>query len=197
MMLLNDREIVRCLGDRITPFSEGKIRCTHNGRPAVSYGTGHYGYDLSLGQTARQQRHDLAGVAGVVYDVKAPRPDIWADVELHEGDSGPFFVVMPGTLILGVSVEYIRMPPDVLGIAVGKSTYARAGLIANVTPLEPGWEGHLTIEISNTGIYPVRVYAMEGIVQILFVRGERPQSLYTGAYQQQSSVPTPSQVGEG
>jgi dCTP deaminase len=103
--------------------------------------------------------------------------------------------VPPGDFLLGELVEYIEMPEDVVGIAVGKSTYARVGLIANVTPLEPGWKGYLTVELSNTGKRPVLIYPGEGILQVVFHRAQtRPETTYAdkgGKYQNQSGVTLP------
>jgi dCTP deaminase len=100
-------------------------------------------------------------------------------------------VIPPNSFVLARSVEYIRMPQDVLAIAVGKSTYARIGIVANVTPLEPGWEGHVTLEFSNTTPLPARMYANEGCVQLMFLRGNRPEVTYSdrnGKYQGQTGI---------
>jgi len=91
-------------------------------------------------------------------------------------------------------VEYYKMPPDVLAIVLGKSTYARSGIIVNVTPLEPGWEGHVTIEISNATPLPAKVYANEGIAQVVFLQGESPDVSYAdkaGKYQKQRGITLP------
>jgi dCTP deaminase len=103
-------------------------------------------------------------------------------------------IIPPNSFVLTRSLEYIRMPQDVMAVAVGKSTYARIGIIANVTPLEPGWEGHVTLEFSNTTPLPARMYAHEGVVQVLFYRGERPEVTYSdrnGKYQGQTGITLP------
>jgi dCTP deaminase len=103
-------------------------------------------------------------------------------------------LIPPNSYVLGRSVEYFRMPSDVLALVVGKSTYARSGIIVNVTPLEPGWAGHVTIEISNATPLPAKVYAHEGIAQVVFLRGEQPDISYadrSGKYQKQEGITLP------
>jgi dCTP deaminase len=102
--------------------------------------------------------------------------------------------LQPGEFILCRSVETFTIPEDVLGIVVGKSTYARCGLIVNCTPMEPGWTGQLTIELHNASRHAIKVYANEGIAQVMFFRGERPAITYAdkrGKYQGQSGVTLP------
>lgn len=103
-------------------------------------------------------------------------------------------MIPPNSFALARSVEYFRIPPHVLGLCLGKSTYARAGVITNFTPFEPGWEGHVTIEISNTTSLPAKIYANEGIAQVLFWEGERPARTYAdrkGKYQGQTGITPP------
>ena len=111
----------------------------------------------------------------------------------HEGD---ICVIPPNSFILARSVEYIKVPPDVLCICLGKSTYARCGIIVNTTPLEPGWEGFVTLEISNTAPLPAKIYANEGIAQIIFIRAdERCEVTYAdraGKYQCQQAIMLPT-----
>jgi dCTP deaminase len=103
-------------------------------------------------------------------------------------------LIPPNSYVLGRSVEYFKMPPDVLGIVLGKSTYARSGIIVNVTPLEPGWEGYVTIEVGNGTPLPAKVYANEGIAQVIFLQGEAPTVSYAdkqGKYQKQTGITLP------
>jgi dCTP deaminase len=108
--------------------------------------------------------------------------------------TAPHFKIPPNEFVLCRSLEYFRIPKDVLCVVVGKSTYARCGLIVNTTPLEPGWEGHVTIELSNTAPLPIRVYANEGIAQVLFFRGRPAAKNYAdklGKYQGQRGITLP------
>ena len=103
-------------------------------------------------------------------------------------------IIPPNSFALARSLEYLKIPDTVMVVALGKSTYARCGLVANVTPLEPGWEGHVTLEFSNTTPLPAKMYAFEGCVQLLFFEGERPEVTYgdrKGKYQGQRGVTLP------
>jgi dCTP deaminase len=108
---------------------------------------------------------------------------------------GDICIIPPNSFVLGYSVEYFRIPRDVIVICLGKSTYARCGLIVNVTPLEPEWEGHVTIEISNTTPLPARIYANEGIAQLIFLKGVEPCEISyaerSGKYQAQKGITLP------
>lgn len=145
---------------QVTPFSY-----TKGGdeifKKVISYGQSSYGYDLRC----QPDWKIFTNAFGEVVDPKDFKAK--AFVESQEASC----IIPPNSFVLTVSKEYFRMPKDILGVCVGKSTYARCGVIANVTPLEPGWEGNLTIELSNTTPLPVRVYSGEGICQILFFRG--------------------------
>ena len=157
-MVLSDGEIARRVEiDRmIDPFVDHQI-----GAGVVSYGLSSYGYDFRIGTRFRILRADHAGPV----DPKAFDEDAFQDVTVPD-----FCVVPPRTFALGASVEYFRIPRDLVTVCFGKSTYARCGLVLNVTPFEPEWEGHATLAIVNTGPAPVRVYANEGIAQLLFLR---------------------------
>ena len=163
----------------IEPFEERLVR-----EGVVSYGLSSFGYDLR----AAPEWKIFTNVWGPVLDPKRFDPKSFVE---YEGDE---VIIPPNSFVLTRSIEYIRMPENVIGIALGKGTYARVGLVANVTPLEPGWEGHVTLEISNTTPLPAKVYAGEGIVQILFFEGERPEVTYRdrqGKYQGQTGVTLP------
>lgn len=163
----------------IEPFEERLVR-----EGVISYGLSSFGYDLR----AAPEWRIFTNVWGKVVDPKNFDPQAFME---FEGDE---VVIPPNSFALTRSVEYIRMPDNVIAIALGKSTYARCGIVANVTPLEPGWEGHVTLEVSNTTPLPARIYANEGIVQLLFLEGERPEQTYAdrkGKYQGQKGVTLP------
>jgi dCTP deaminase len=130
----------------------------------VSFGQTSYGYDARLGRKFKV----FTNVFGAVVDPKHFDPKAFVDVE------SDCCLIPPNSFALGESLEYFRIPRDVLAVCLGKSTYARCGIVVNITPLEPEWEGKITIEISNTTPLPARVYANEGIAQILFLRAEKP-----------------------
>jgi dCTP deaminase len=113
---------------------------------------------------------------------------------LVEYEVDDHILIPPNSYVLGRSIEYFRMPDDVLGLVLGKSTYARSGIIVNVTPLEPGWEGHVTIEVGNGTSLPAKVYAEEGIAQVVFLHGDPPEVSYAekkGKYQHQKGITLP------
>jgi dCTP deaminase len=125
-------------------------------------------------------------------DVKSFDQSVMYEAQLLQENGSAFFVLPPFSYALGVSLELISMPSNVMGITDGKSTYARQGTIINVTPIEPGWSGHLTICIVNPLAFPVRIYANEGIVQIMFVRlsEDSAQDYGDGKYQNQGASVT-------
>lgn len=175
MALLADHEIrMRALEDgMITPFVDGSVR----GDGIISYGLSPYGYDARMAPDFRV----FTNVDSAVVDPK--RFDDRSFVK-REGD---VCVIPPNSFVLTKTVEYFRVPRDILALCIGKSTYARCGLIVNVTPLNPEWEGHVTLEISNTTPLPARIYANEGICQFLFFKSaELPTKSYAellGKYQ--------------
>jgi dCTP deaminase len=163
-------------------------------RRVISFGLSSFGYDLRAGDSW-QVFDPLA--AGVI-DPKRFDPELLRPAMVHEDPDGGRFVLVPAnSYALCASVERFNMPQDVVGIAVGKSTYARCGIIVNVTPLEPGWRGHLTIEISNDAPRAARIYVGEGLLQVQFWRGERPGTTYAdrgGKYQDQPAGPVPARL---
>lgn len=183
MTILNDKQISAFDSDpfpMIEPFERQQVRAI-NGAPVVSYGLSSYGYD------ARLAGEFALPIDGVV-DPKKPDAANWVHVERPIGSA---VHIPPHGFVLARTVEYFRIPDDVFVICLGKSTYARNGLIVNVTPLEPGWEGHVTLELSNTTNLPSVVYVGEGIAQFVFHRGERPATTYkdrNGKYQGQRNV---------
>ena len=188
-MLLNDKEIsVLAENDIIFPFVAEKTRELPNGTKALSYGLSHAGYDLTLSPKGFMVINDDHATDEVL-DVKAFNKELMYEAEPIEQNGSTFFVLPPFSYALGVSVELLTMPSNIMGITDGKSTYARQGTIINVTPIEPGWSGHLTICIVNPLAFPVRIYANEGIVQVMFVRlSENSHSDYgDGKYQNQGA----------
>jgi dCTP deaminase len=187
-MLLNDKEIsILAENDIIFPFVGEKTRELPNGTKALSYGLSHAGYDLRLSQKGFMVINNDAPIEAL--DVKAFNKELMVEAEPVEKNGSTFFVLPPFSYALGVSVELLTMPSNIMGITDGKSTYARQGTIINVTPIEPGWSGHLTICIVNPLAFPVRIYANEGIVQVMFVRlNEDSRSDYgDGKYQNQGA----------
>ncbi len=164
----------------IEPFEEKQVRTD-----VISYGLSSYGYDMRVADEFRIFHNALSPVV----DPKAF--DERSFVE-YEGD---VCLIPPNSFALARSVEYFRIPRDVLTLCVGKSTYARCGIITNVTPFEPEWEGFVTLEISNTTPLPARIYANEGIAQVLFFESDEPcQVSYSdkkGKYQAQRGVTPP------
>jgi dCTP deaminase len=164
----------------IKPFEDRQVR-----KGVISYGVSSYGYDMRV---AREFRI-FTNVMSSIVDPKAFDPRSFVE---YEGD---VCIVPPNSFALARSVEYFRIPRNVLTVTVGKSTYARCGIITNVTPFEPEWEGFVTLEISNTTPLPARIYANEGIAQVLFFRGEEePEVSYKdkgGKYQSQVGVTLP------
>ena len=151
----------------------------------ISYGVSSYGYDMRV---AREFRI-FTNVLNSIVDPKQFDPKSFVEFE------GDVCIVPPNSFALARSVEYFRIPRNVLTVTVGKSTYARCGIITNVTPFEPEWEGFVTLEISNTTPLPAKIYANEGIAQVLFFRGEEePEVSYKdkgGKYQGQVGVTLP------
>ncbi|MBV1835826.1 dCTP deaminase [Acetobacter estunensis] len=171
----------RALKDNmIEPFVECQKR-----DGVISYGLSSYGYDARVADDFRI----FTDVNGAIVDPKCFSPDSFVS---RKGD---VCVIPPNSFVLAHTIEYFRIPRDTLVVCLGKSTYARCGIIVNVTPLEPEWEGQVTIEISNTTPLPARIYANEGICQFLFFQGASPcETSYAdraGKYMRQHGVTTP------
>lgn len=185
MTILNDIEITRLAqAGMITPYTGTLIREVGR-QKVISYGASSYGYDLRL--SAREFlifRH----VPGTVINPKRFNPANLEPAELHRDEDGEFFILPGHSYGLGVTLEHLSLPADITVQFIGKSTYARCGLIANLTPGEAGWRGHPTLEFSNASSADVRIYANEGVVQTLFFRGEPCATSYEdrrGKYQDQ------------
>jgi dCTP deaminase len=164
----------------IDPFVESQKR-----EGVISYGLSSYGYDARVADEFKV----FTNVDSAIVDPKNFSPSSFVDRR------GAVCVIPPNSFALGHTVEYFRVPRDVLVVCLGKSTYARCGIIVNVTPLEPEWEGQVTIEISNTTPLPAKIYAFEGICQFLFLRGDAPcETSYAdkaGKYMRQRGVALP------
>ena len=147
----------------IEPFEANQISRAED-RRIISYGTSSYGYDIRCSTHFKI----FTNINSAMVDPKQFAEDSFVD---YEGD---VCIIPPNSFALASTVEYLRVPRSVLVICLGKSTYARCGIIVNVTPLEPGWEGHVTLEFSNTTPLPAKVYANEGACQFLFLQGNEP-----------------------
>ena len=145
----------------IEPFEPGQVRDAGNGR-IVSYGTSSYGCDV---RCAREFKI-FTNINSTIVDPKAFDPQSFVDV------ASDVCIIPPNSFALARTVEYFRIPRNVLVVCLGKSTYARCGIIVNVTPLEPEWEGHVTLEFSNTTPLPAKIYANEGVAQMLFFESD-------------------------
>jgi dCTP deaminase len=181
----------------ITPFVSLLVRTVDRDtfpRPVVSYGASSYGYDIRLSPADfRIFRH----VPGTVVDPKNFSPAHLEATPLHSDANGEYFILPAHSYGLGVAVECIAVPDNITVICIGKSTYARCGVIANLTPAEAGWRGHLTLEFSNSSKADVRLYAGEGVVQLLFFEGEPCNVSYEqrrGKYQDQPESVTLAKV---
>ncbi len=182
MSIKSDRWIKRMATEHgmIEPFVENQVRAG-----VVSYGVSSYGYDIRVADEFKV----FTNINTTVVDPKSFDPRSFVDLK------SDVCIVPPNSFALARTIEYFRIPRDVLTICLGKSTYARCGIIVNVTPFEPEWEGTATLEISNTTPLPARIYANEGIAQVLFFQSDEPcERSYAdkkGKYQAQRQVTLP------
>jgi dCTP deaminase len=169
----------------IEPFVERQLRNTAEGGSIVSYGVSSYGYDVRCADEFKI----FTNINSSIVDPKNFDPNSYVDFK------GDVCIIPPNSFVLARTVEYFRIPRDVLTICLGKSTYARCGIIVNVTPLEPEWEGFVTLEFSNTTPLPAKIYANEGVAQMLFLQSdEMCEVSYKdrgGKYQGQTGVVPP------
>ncbi|HBS25977.1 MAG TPA: dCTP deaminase [Gammaproteobacteria bacterium] len=186
MSIKSDRWIRRMADEQkmIEPFEPGQVKENDGGR-IVSYGTSSYGYDVRCAPEFKI----FTNISSAIVDPKNFSDDSFIDV------NADVCVIPPNSFALARTIEYFRIPRNVLTICLGKSTYARCGIIVNVTPLEPEWEGHVTLEFSNTTTLPAKVYANEGIAQMLFFESDEVcETSYKdrgGKYQGQRGVTLP------
>lgn len=182
MAIMSDKWITAQARDNgmIEPFVENQVRGDN-----ISFGVSSYGYDARVAPEFKI----FTNVDSAVVDPKNFSHDSFVDRETD------VCIIPPNSFVLARTVEYFRIPEDVLVICLGKSTYARCGIIVNVTPLEPGWEGHVTLEFSNTTPLPAKIYANEGACQFLFLQGNEPCATSykdrSGKYQGQQGVTLP------
>jgi len=186
MTIKSDRWIRRMALEHrmIEPFESGQVRAV-NGERVISYGTSSYGYDI---RCAREFKV-FTNINSAVVDPKNFDPASFVDIDAD------ICIIPPNSFALARTVEYFRIPRNVLTICLGKSTYARCGIIVNVTPLEPEWEGHVTLEFSNTTTLPARIYANEGVAQVIFLESDEACEVSYrdrgGKYQAQTGVTLP------
>ena len=185
MTIKSDKWIRRMAAQgMIEPFEAGQVRQA-NGQKIVSYGTSSYGYDVRVASEFKI----FTNINSTIVDPKHFDENSFVDFK------GNVCIIPPNSFALGRTVEYFRIPRNVLTICLGKSTYARCGIIVNVTPLEPEWEGHVTLEFSNTTPLPARIYAGEGCAQVIFIESDEVcETSYRdrgGKYQGQTGVTLP------
>lgn len=194
-MILNDEQIrARCEWmdgpPMIIPFQPEQVRQTEQGAPAISSGLSSFGYDMRLANSGLAV---FLKSDDVIVDPKNFDNDVLEQLSTETDETGEFYILPPRAYALGVSVETFNIPTNVLGICYCKSTYARCGLIVNTTPLESGWRGRLVIELGNDTDLPLKVYANEGIAQVVFFEGATPSVTYAdrnGKYQDQRGIVT-------
>ena len=164
MAIKSDRWIKTMARDHgmIEPFVESQVR-DDDGESLISYGTSSYGYDVRCANEFKV----FTNINSAVVDPKSFDENSFIDLDSE------VCVIPPNSFVLARTVEYFRIPRNVLTICLGKSTYARCGIIVNVTPLEPEWEGHVTLEFSNTTPLPAKVYANEGVAQMIFLESDQ------------------------
>lgn len=169
----------------ITPFVSGQTRYSEKGERVVSYGTSSYGYDVRCANEFKI----FTNINSSIVDPKNFDANSFVDFK------GDICVIPPNSFALARTIEYFKIPRNILTICLGKSTYARCGIIVNVTPLEPEWEGHVTLEFSNTTPLPAKIYANEGVAQMLFLESDEVcETSYAdrdGKYQGQRGVTLP------
>jgi dCTP deaminase len=188
MSVLSDKAIIELVKSHqmVEPFEQNQVRFVENDRKIISYGLSSYGYDARVADEFKI----FTNIDSAVVDPKNFVNHSFVD------RTGPVCTIPPNSFALARTVEYFRIPRDVLVICVGKSTYARCGIIVNVTPLEPEWEGHVTLEFSNTTPLPAKIYANEGACQFIFLKGDRDcLTSYkdkAGKYMKQRGVTLPS-----
>lgn len=186
MSIKSDKWIRRMAEEgMIEPFSKSQVRVAADGHKIVSYGTSSYGYDVRCAEEFKI----FTNINSTIVDPKAFDEKSFIDFK------GPVCIIPPNSFALARTVELFRIPRNVLVVTLGKSTYARCGIICNVTPLEPEWEGHVTLEFSNTTTLPAKIYANEGVAQMLFFESDEVcETSYKdrgGKYQGQRGVTLP------
>jgi dCTP deaminase len=168
----------------ITPFVASQVKISTE-KPVISYGLSSYGYDVR----SADEFKIFTNINSAIVDPKNFDPASFVDIKAD------VCIIPPNSFVLARTVEYFRIPRNVLVLCLGKSTYARCGIIVNVTPLEPEWEGHITLEFSNTTNLPAKIYANEGVAQLIFFEASEPCRVSykdrKGKYQGQKGVTLP------
>ena len=197
-MLKNDLWINQKASEgMLNPFQSNLVRHLepdNQQKPVLSYGCSSYGYDLRL---SSNEFLIFRHIPGTVMNPKKFNPDNLEKTVLHHDDDGDFFILPAHSYGLGVALEKMKVPKNITVICIGKSTYARLGIIVNTTPAEAGWEGHLTLEFSNSSGADCRIYANEGICQLLFFEGDPCSTTYKdrrGKYQNQPEKVTLAKI---
>ena len=197
-MLKNDLWINQKASEgMITPFQSNLVRHLepdNKKNPVLSFGCSSYGYDLRL---SSKEFLIFRHIPGTVMNPKKFNPHNLEKTVLHHDDDGDFFILPAHSYGLGVALEKMKVPENITVICIGKSTYARLGIIVNTTPAEAGWEGHLTLEFSNSSGADCRIYANEGICQLLFFEGDPCATTYEdrrGKYQNQPEKVTLAKI---
>lgn len=186
MTIKSDRWIERQALDHgmISPFEKNQVRENEQGR-IISYGVSSYGYDVRCSNEFKL----FTNINSTIVDPKAFDTNSFIDIQ------SDVCIIPPNSFALARTVEYFRIPRNILTICLGKSTYARCGIIVNVTPLEPEWEGHVTLEFSNTTTLPAKIYANEGVAQFIFLEASEVCAVSyrdrAGKYQGQTGVTLP------
>ncbi|QLF85065.1 dCTP deaminase [Nostoc phage YongM] len=195
-MILNDKQIVNLCENHsmIQPYERSLIRFITDEdlkrSKIISYGLSSFGYDIRL---SSKEFFTFRHVPGTIVDPKNFNACNLTPGELFYDENGSYFVIPANSYGLGVAIERLNLPRNITAVCVGKSTYARCGIIANITPAESGWSGHLTLEFSNSSSADCRIYANEGVVQLLFMQGENCETSYSdrqGKYQDQNEIVT-------
>ena len=187
MTIKNDRWIAEMASANrmIEPFSEAQVRESESGDKLISHGLSSYGYDMRCADEFLL----FTNLNATIVDPKNFDDKSFTRVQ------GDHCIIPPNSFALARSVEYFRIPRDVMTVCLGKSTYARCGIIVNVTPFEPEWEGYVTLELSNTTPLPAKIYANEGIAQVLFFQSDEPCRVSYqdrgGKYQRQLDLTLP------
>lgn len=203
MTILSDQQIIQCVramescgkNPMISPFTPFSVRqiadtASNQVRKLISYGVSSYGYDVTLSRDVKI----FTNVNGGIVDPKRfDAEHLLVDAKIHEDEDGAHYVILPSnSYLLGVTEQTFNIPCDIMVICLGKSTYARTGVLVNVTPIEPGFQGNVVIEIANGSSCPVRIYLSEGIAQFIFFRNEEQCAVsYSdrdGKYQGQTGV---------
>lgn len=193
-MILSDKQIKElCTGDNpmLSPFHTQSIKTNDAGVKLLSYGVSSYGYDATLAKKV----YVFTNQNGVTIDPRKFSDDVYVEAKiLKDEDDLDYFILPPNSYALGYTNEYFKMPRNVTAICLGKSTYARAGVGVNATPIEAGWEGNVVLELANLCGLPIKIYIDQGIAQFLFFKGEDCDTSYAdrgGKYQGQQGLTLP------